>query len=185
MASINKPTLLGDALALFAYKNTDKCKLLLKNFYLDHLSVMLRQKHLFLYPCLTLMYLFFMTHTLCNQEVSTFERELCAGKFHGTIWVILCAQLMEVIRYLHEEPSILHNEIKGDNILLTRALQPEEDCQYQIVLIDFGKAMKIAESRRYHLTLFKQSEYIRKCPHIPPEVIEESNGKVGGVIYML
>ena len=111
-------------------------------------------------------------HTLCNQEVSTFERELCAGKFHGTIWVILCAQIMEVIRYLHEEASILHNDIKGDNILLTRALQPEEDCQYQIVLIDFGKAKKIAESRRYHLTLFEQSEYIRKYPHIPPEVIE-------------
>ena len=110
-------------------------------------------------------------HTVCGRDVSTMERELHKGRFLGNIWIILCAQLMEVLRYLHEEVGILHNDIKGDNVLLSSALNPE-DCQYQIVLIDFGKATKVRESKRYHLTSVEKSEYIRKYPHIPPEVIE-------------
>lgn len=111
-------------------------------------------------------------HTVNGHDVSTLERELHKGQFLGSVWIILCAQLMEVMHYLHEEVGILHNDIKGDNVLLARALKPEVDCLYQIVLIDFGKATKISDSKRYHLTAIEKCEYIRKYPHIPPEVIE-------------
>ncbi len=111
-------------------------------------------------------------HTICGQEVSTVEKELRAGHLVGTIWIILCAQLMEVMHYLHEEVGILHNDIKADNLVLAHSLKPEDSCQYQIILIDFGKATKVTESKRYHLSAFEKGEYIRKYPHIPPEVIE-------------
>lgn len=110
-------------------------------------------------------------HTLCGQEVSTLERELLNGRLVGITWIKLCAQLMEVIHYLHEEVGILHNDIKGDNLVLAHSLQPE-DFLYQIVLIDFGKSTKVTESVRYNLSATERGEYIRKYPHIPPEVIE-------------
>ena len=104
--------------------------------------------------------------------VSTLEKELLVGRLLGTIWIVLCAQLMEVIHYLHEEVGLLHNDIKGDNVLLTQSLNPEDDCQHQIILIDFGKATKIEESKCYNLSAYERGEYIRRYPHIPPEVIE-------------
>lgn len=123
-------------------------------------------------------------HTICGQEVSTLARELEVDRLPGTIWIILCAQLMEVLHYLHEDVGILHNDIKGDNVVLARSLSPEEDCQYQIVLIDFGKATKVTESKRYHLSDYEKGEYVRKYPHISPEVIEgDSRPHKGSDIY--
>ena len=61
--------------------------------------------------------------------------------------------------------NILHNDIKL-NVLIAKSA----DCsQYQAVLIDFGKATLTHESKRYNIEIV---EYIRRFPHIPPEVVE-------------
>lgn len=125
-------------------------------------------------------------HSVCDQEVTTFEREIRLCRFFGIIWITLCAQLIEAVHYLHEEVGILHNDIKGDNILLAQTLKPEEECQCQVVLIDYGKSTTIADSRRYDLTAYERSEYVRRYPHIPPEVIEgEQKQSKGSDIYAI
>ena len=41
-----------------------------------------------------------------------------------------------------------------------------------MVLVDFGKATKVVNAKRYKLTAFEKKEYFQKYPHIAPEVIE-------------
>lgn len=122
-------------------------------------------------------------HTVYGQDVSTLERELHKG---GTLWIILCAQLMEALHYLHEEVNILHNDIKGDNVLLASALKPEEDCQYQIVLIDFGKATKINQSKHYvNLLHSKKVNIFASTLTSHPKSLKGSPDRVNQVMCML
>ena len=76
-----------------------------------------------------------------------------------TAWLTLCAELMEALRYLHEEVSILHNDIKTNNIIIsekrvrTQCNSTSDEVPVQIVLIDFGKATTIQEGKRYIISL--------------------------------
>lgn len=95
-----------------------------------------------------------------------------------TAWLTLCAKLMEALRYLHEEVSILHNDIKTNNIIIsekrvqTQRNSTSDEVPVQIVLIDFGKATTIQEGKRYHLSWTEQAEHTRRYPHLAPELIE-------------
>jgi len=57
------------------------------------------------------------------QERVTLCKELKFRKKvkDGTTWLILCSQLVEAVKYLHCKVNVLHNDIKGDNILLSRS----------------------------------------------------------------
>ena len=110
-------------------------------------------------------------HAFKGLQASTMRNELLQRRFDGHAWILLCAQLLEAIAYLHEEVNVLHNDIKADNILVAQSLLSAED-SYQVVLIDFCKATKRSESKRYHLSDLEKREYARKYSHISPEVIE-------------
>ena len=73
-------------------------------------------------------------------------------------------------KYLHEEANVLHNDIKPNNVLVAQS--NGDHCKYQVILIDFGKATSIQDSKRYHLNVIEQTEYCRNFPHIAPEVVE-------------
>ncbi len=70
------------------------------------------------------------------------ENELRRHRFDGRAWTLLCAQILEAIAYLHEEAKVLHNDIKANNVLVAIAFLTTAD-NYQVVLIDFGKATRI------------------------------------------
>ncbi len=97
-----------------------------------------------------------------------------------TAWLTLCAELMEALRYLHDEVSILHNDLKTNNILISEkrvlsmhdSTSDELEVPVQIVLIDFGKATRVDEGKRYHLSWTEQTEHTRRYPHLAPELIE-------------
>jgi serine/threonine protein kinase len=40
-----------------------------------------------------------------------------------------------------------------------------------VVLMDFGKAVKLSEAKMYHLGEIERQEYISKYPHLAPEVV--------------
>ena len=86
-------------------------------------------------------------------------------------WLEICGQIMEALRYLHEEAQLLHNDITTSNILLTDSKTDDMTTSVHIVLIDFGKATTILGGRKYSLTECEKSEYIRRFPHLAPEVI--------------
>lgn len=89
-------------------------------------------------------------HAFKELESVTLEHELRENHLSCHLWLHLCAQLLEAIKYLHEEAYILHNDIKSNNVLVAQSNR--DQCKYQVVLIDFGKATGIQESKRYHLS---------------------------------
>ena len=89
-------------------------------------------------------------------------------------WIGISIQIMQALAYLHDEALILHNDITTSNILLTDSTteKPSLSNYIQIVLIDFGKATPLKNSRKYNLSDIEKAEYTRKYPQIAPEVID-------------
>ena len=98
---------------------------------------------------------------LKDHEVSTFQKELHLSNFFALVWLMLCSQLTEAVDYLHAEADILHNDIKGDNVLITQSSSQSEDCKFQVVLVDFGKATKVVNAKQYKLTVFEKRSTFR------------------------
>ena len=103
----------------------------------------------------------------CNIN-EAFRRNIITD---GSKWLEICGQIMEALRYLHEEAQLLHNDITTSNILLTDSKTSDMTTSVHIVVIDFGKATTILSGRKYSLTECEKSEYIRRFPHLAPEVI--------------
>ena len=97
---------------------------------------------------------------LKDYEVSTFQKELHLNNFSASVWLTLCTQLTETIDYLHTEVNVLHNDIKGDNVLITESSQVE-DCKFQVVVVDFGKSTIFTDAKQYKLTEFKKGSIFR------------------------
>ena len=110
----------------------------------------------------------------------------------GEKCLLICVQMMEALRYLHDDAGILHNDLKCNNILLTNPVMKSEH-DINIIIIDFGKATYMQDHNKLRLTEIEQAEYIRKCPHIAPEVVEGRQPysfksdifSAGGIIYQL
>ena len=97
----------------------------------------------------------------------------------GKAWLSLCGQVFEAFRYLHDEASVLHNDVKANNLLIAESIstEPDEDlgidkARVQAVVIDFGMASNIQDKKRLRLSENEMVEYRRKHPHIAPEVVE-------------
>jgi len=82
-------------------------------------------------------------------------------------WGLVCAQIAQVVHYLHENVKCLHNDIKPDNILLSNS-----SCNMQVVLIDYNKATERSLGKLYKLTDNEKILYRMHYPHLAPEVID-------------
>ena len=83
------------------------------------------------------------------------------------------------MQYLHENVHIIHNDLKGDNILITslpsheipssvcHSVQPSSGAKqfpHHVVIVDFGKARTMSNARKYDLTETNRAEYLKKYP---------------------
>ena len=140
-----------------------------------------------------------------NSPISiTIRRELdlqCIG-LNDSDWISTCAQILEALDYLHNKVDIIHNDITSTNILLGNpttlsaqgvSVLTNVTGHYQILLTDFGKATKSTQGKTLYLNQQEKSEYLRKFPQIPPEVIEGQARQstfsdmyaVGGIFYRI
>ena len=109
---------------------------------------------------------------------------------------------MEAVSYLHCVAKILHNDITTTNIILGPSTINSDKCtstevfiagNYQIVLIDYGKATSCEKGRMLYLTNQERLDYQKKLPQIPPEVREGEYRQsvhsdifaAGGVLYQI
>ena len=98
----------------------------------------------------------------------------------ATDWLIVCAQLLDALNYLHTSADFIHNDIKGDNVVfgksndfpVSSATTDTGGNQFQVLLIDFGKATKTTEGKLYRLTELEKESYRIRFAHIAPEVID-------------
>ena len=78
-----------------------------------------------------------------------------------------CVQVFEAVDYLHSIEEILHNDITTSNVLLGPPTYSQQYSStgvtgagnYQILLIDFGKATKIKNGRTLYLSTQDKLEY--------------------------
>lgn len=101
-------------------------------------------------------------------------------KYDDNTMFTFCAQLAEVLQYLHDEVQILHNDLKCNNVVICDSVKhsptvDEAVCGIQIMLIDFGKATGIHNGKIFRLTDAEKFQYIKYYPHIAPEVIQGSS----------
>ena len=89
-------------------------------------------------------------------------------------WINVCAQLAEVVRYLHEDVRCIHNDIKADNILLTNAstVVGSASSKCNVLLIDYGKATEKSLGKLYKLSDTEKLLYRTQHLHLAPEVID-------------
>ena len=63
--------------------------------------------------------------------------------------------------------SILHNDLKSDNIVLTPCLSSN---RVNPVIIDFGKACSSNEGKLYHLSKKERNKYKMNHPQVAPDL---------------
>ena len=114
-----------------------------------------------------------------DGKTVTMHKELTSSTYIQTPeeWLILCGQLAEALLYLHYEVDCLHNDVKGDNVLLSKATQssyatPELHSNYCVILIDFNKATRSRDGRLFTLSPNEKTLHYAHSPHLAPEVIE-------------
>ncbi|CAB3984487.1 Transposon Tf2-6 poly [Paramuricea clavata] len=86
-------------------------------------------------------------------------------------WTTLMEECCSALSYLHNA-GYLHNDIKSDNLLLTKSSSNSEEKSIRMILNDLGKATLITEGKLYNLTPTDKEKYYKFHNHIAPDVIE-------------
>lgn len=73
-----------------------------------------------------------------NGCLVTLANAIVENKYvtNGEKCLLICVQVMEALRYLHDDAGVLHNDLKCNNILLAE----QGNHNINVVIIDFGKA---------------------------------------------
>ena len=80
-------------------------------------------------------------------------------------WASVLGKIFEALSHIHSK-GYIHGDIKSDNIVIRSACG-----SYMPIIIDFGKAKKSGEAKKYKLTEKEKEKYSRKYKHIAPEVV--------------
>ena len=91
-------------------------------------------------------------------------------------WLKLFAQLAEAVIYVHNK-DMLHNDIKGDNVLLSSQTTGDGMSNMHAVLIDFGKCRSVKNPKKYTLNAKEQEKYRKYHCHIAPELIDGTHSQ--------
>lgn len=100
-----------------------------------------------------------MQYNSVNGESITLHKELILNRIippgSNRTWLVLCSELVEALRYLHDDANIIHNDLKADNIVLSNSFScglVRAAVDIQIVVIDLGKATDKNSGRMYDLS---------------------------------
>ena len=77
-------------------------------------------------------------------------------------WIDILKQIANGLDCMHTKYKVIHNDIKSDNICLTTTSTTK--AHVQAVIIDFGKACAITQSKSYKLTKVQKEKYKEKPP---------------------
>ena len=86
----------------------------------------------------------------------------------GVDWMKVIEQIILGLEHLHSKHKILHNDLKGDNIVLSST--NDSPCSIKAVIIDFGKACDSSKGKLYKLSHSEREHYKTYHPHIAPDL---------------
>lgn len=138
---------------------------------------------LFLGICTSKMpYIVVMQYHGINGKSITVKDELIrhtlvTDDIHRT-WIVLCAQLIEALAYLHGVVGIIHNDLKSNNVLFSHVFKQKvvsahaRSLGFQLIVIDFGKASLKDSGKKYTLSCSEIEQYRKRFPHMAPELVD-------------
>ena len=85
----------------------------------------------------------------------------------GVDWKGVMLDILSGLEHLHSRCKILHNDLKDDNIALSKSMS-----EIRAVIVDFGKACKINEGKYYSLTFEEKKRYKTRHPQIAPDLCD-------------
>lgn len=102
-----------------------------------------------------------------NNKSLTIRRTVRKIKLSNEEWKTVVDLVGRALQFIHSK-GVLHNDLKGDNILLER-----RENYYNPVVIDFGKSTFIGETheRKRLMSTKERNEYMQKYPHVAPEIV--------------
>lgn len=116
--------------------------------------------------CRSKLMLVMSLHTVKGKPLALDEAmKVCGPVMGNKNGIKYLYQVATAVAYMHEK-GYLHNDIKGNNIVLD-GRQTEE---VQARLTDFGKACHHTKGKWYHLTEEQQQEYKANHPQIAPDL---------------
>ena len=90
-----------------------------------------------------------------------------ARLLNGVDWRRIMVDILSGLEHLHSQCKILHNDLKDDNIALSKTSSP-----IRAVIVDFGKAWKISERKYYSLTREEKKCYKTHHPQVAPDLCD-------------
>ena len=81
-------------------------------------------------------------------------------------WMDVLQQVCASLEHLHCYQSVIHNDLKCDNVVLASTSQS----YIKAVIIDFGKACLLAEGKKYTLNYKQREQYKVNHPHVAPDI---------------
>lgn len=88
-------------------------------------------------------------------------------------WRSVLIQIICALEHLHNREKVLHNDLKGDNILLTSTTVNSLGA----VIFDFGKACEVSKGRSYKLSAGQKHYYKLHHPHTAPDLRDGTNSQ--------
>lgn len=101
-----------------------------------------------------------------KSQSTTVHCALFKELFVDIDWKEVLIHIIQGLEHLHNKHKLLHNDLKGDNVLLTSTFQGT----LSAVIIDFGKACEVSQGKRYNLTSRQKEYYKLNHPHISPDL---------------
>ena len=108
-------------------------------------------------------------HTVANSSCNLSEAMGSQHHLGKNVWTMFLIQITEGISYMHGR-EILHNDIKGSNILLSQSYTG--DNSIKAVVSDFGKACHIKRAKTFKLPSEEKEKHRKKHPQIAPDLID-------------
>ena len=102
-----------------------------------------------------------------NAKSLTIRRTVRKIRLSNEEWKTVVDLVGRALQFNHSK-GVLHNDLKGDNVLLER-----REKHYNPVVIDFAKSTFIDETpeRKMCMSTKEQKECIKKYPHAAPEIV--------------
>lgn len=94
------------------------------------------------------------------------KSEEVQGIVASVSWMDILQQMCAGLEHLHCYHSVIHNDLKCDNVVLASTSQA---C-VKAVIIDFGKACSLTEGKKYTLNYKQREHYKINHPHVAPDV---------------
>ena len=109
----------------------------------------------------------------CSGKPQTFSNILPLTPSESAGLIHILGGILKGIQHMHRR-GILHNDIKGDNVVLTDNLPHNTPADQHLwpIIIDFNKASPVHAAKKYNLTKKIRIVYKQRYTQLAPDLVD-------------